>query len=252
MADYSELIKAAFVERRTQGLICNDSVPLGFKIARKRLVHDKKTAHIAQDIFDTFESNHSMRKTLLYINKKHGTKILYNALRNYLSNPLYIGEHRGNKEYCKPLISIEQFNNVQQILNSKTCKNTSTTNNTYFFSSLCVCDSCGTKMTGGCGTNKEYKYYVCNKFKQSRLCDNKKVFNEARLEKYLLNNYEHIILEHLSSIELSEESKNQLLENNFRDVYYTFTPEEKQKFWHSIIKEIRVYGREITAITLVQ
>ena len=43
----------------------------------------------------------------------------------------------------------------------------------------------------------------------------------------------------------------QFLESDFRDIYKTLTPMEKQALWRSVIKEIRVYKREIVEVVFL-
>lgn len=39
-----------------------------------------------------------------------------------------------------------------------------------------------------------------------------------------------------------------LLETDYRTVYSTFTPEEKQEFWQDLIKEIKLDGKQVTGV----
>lgn len=41
------------------------------------------------------------------------------------------------------------------------------------------------------------------------------------------------------------------LESNFREIYKTLSPEEKQALWRSVIKEIRVHKREIVSVVFL-
>ena len=43
----------------------------------------------------------------------------------------------------------------------------------------------------------------------------------------------------------------QFLESNFREIYKTLSIMEKQAFWRSIIKEIRVYKKEIVSVVFL-
>ena len=142
----SDRIKDVFAHRISQGYIVTGCAPFGLKKENHRYVPDEETAHIIRDSFNTFEANSSVRKTLLYINAKYGLKKHYNNFKRYLSNPLYIGQCRDNMNYCEPIISREQFENVQRLLkmNSRVKKKSSL----YIFSSLCVCDHCGIRMSG--------------------------------------------------------------------------------------------------------
>ena len=303
----SDRIKDVLSHRASQGFAISGSLPLGLKIVDHRVVPDEENAHIVQDAFNTFELNNSVRKTLLCINEKYGTRIYYNPMRKILTHRLYIGEYRDNKEYCEPIITREQFENVQRLLKMNSRKRVN--NNTYVFSALCVCEHCGNKMVGNhiysSRYKKEYKYYRCNKFQKERLCDNTQALSENYLEEYLLDNVERLLSDYIISVEVSEQEtpqqksnkktiekklrrlndlyvngfidmkkykadyddlQNQIiyepektkkdltvlkkfLQSNFKEVLYTtLTDEEKQALWRSVIKEIRVSGKEIKDI----
>lgn len=200
----SDRIKDVLAHRASLGYAISGSLPLGLKIVDHRVVPDEETAHIVKDIFSTFELNNSIRKVMLLINTKYELSLRYSTVTNILKHHLYIGEYRDNKKYCEPIITKEQFENVQRLLKMNTRKRTG--NTTYIFGSLCVCDHCGLKMSGSYTHNKvneKYKYYRCNKYKVNRMCDNSHILNENHLEKFLLENVARLIDEHIISVEVS-------------------------------------------------
>lgn len=299
----SERIKDAFEYRTKQGFAITSALPMGLRIENHRIVHVEETKHIVQEIYNKFEACNSIRKTLLYINETFGLRMHYDPLRKVLTNKLYIGEYRENTNYCEPIISEKQFNNVQRLIKINTRKRVN--NNLYIFSALCVCSNCGNKMPGLYVTSKDkskYKYYRCNKAVREGLCDHKYTISETYIENYLLENIEELIKKHTAEVkqkEIRKPKSNQkaiekklqrlndlyvngfidmdkyktdyadlqsqiipetpqaqkdltalkdILNSDFKNVYATLPEEEKQAFWRSFIKTIKVYNKEIVGI----
>lgn len=306
----SERIRDVFEYRSKQGYAITHILPVGLKIEDHHVVPDEETKHIVQAIFNYFEACNSVRKTLLYINETYDLRIHYNPIRKILGHRLYIGEYRGNKNYCEPIISVEQFERVQAKLKMNTKKRKN--NRTYIFSALCVCSHCHNKMVGNtpAGANRwgeEYRYYRCNKNQNAALCDNNMCIAEKYIENILLETIEEEAKKHIVAVEISESQKtkprsnqktiekkmqrlndlyvngfidmdkyradytslqNQIipettqepkdlsvlkkfLESDFKEIYPTLSVEKKQALWRSIIKEIRVSGKEIVDIVFL-
>lgn len=200
----SERIRDVFEYRAKQGFAITNVLPLGLKISDHHVVLDENTNHIVKAAFNKFEVCGSIRKTLLYINDTYDMKMAYNVLKNILSHPLYIGEYRGNSNYCEQTITHDQFYRVQRVLKMNSRKRGN--NRTYIFSGLCVCAHCATKMVGNAtvsksGSDKKYKYYRCNKSLKSALCDNNKIIAEPYIEEYLLENIDRLANEYIASVE---------------------------------------------------
>jgi site-specific DNA recombinase len=167
-------------------------------------VPDEEKRHIVKDMFDQMELCCSVRQTSMIINAKHGINMSYSTMLRILKNPLYCGEFRGMLDYCQPTVPREQFLNVQRLIkmNVKVRKN----KHTYVFSGLVRCVHCGNKMSGNSSIKEiwDYKYYRCNKAKQSKLCDNHITINQDIIEEYLLRNAEILLGDYINKIEAKE------------------------------------------------
>lgn len=183
------------------------SLPLGFIIEgegdrrnkNKRVIKNEDTKHIVYDMFDMFELNHSIRKTLKYINEKYNLTINYSSMRTYFKNPLYYGYYRGVEDFCEAYISKERFDLIQTYITKNNKDNKK--RHEYIFSGLIRCPMCGKNFGGYAHTTfkkrkdgtiikHRYPYYRCVHHYNSHLCKNSKTISQNVLEKWLMNNFE--------------------------------------------------------------
>ena len=301
----SDRIRDVLDHRARHGFAISGAQPYGLKIVDHRVVPDKEKVALVQDLFTRMETHSSVHDALYYINEKYNKRFAYPSIRNMLSNPLYCGRYRDNENYCEPIITVEQFDNVQRLLQMNA--RVRTTKRTYIFSGLLVCDHCNCKLAGNYlyRRGREYFKYKCNKASMSKLCDNNLSINNKQIEKYLFDNLEQLLQDHIMSTESkSTEAKAQknnrksieaklqrlndlyvngfidmekykadyaslqeqldnipvqgqkkdltafkvFLKSNYKETYETLSAVEKQAMWRSIIKEIRVSGKQVTDI----
>ena len=77
-----------------------------------------------------------------------------------LKNRVYLGERHGIKDFCEPIIEREQFARVQELLLSRSQRNSANSpKNIYLFAGLLRCAECGASMHST--TTKGHKYYRC-------------------------------------------------------------------------------------------
>lgn len=166
---------------------------------RKKVVKDPEYAELTDDLINHFLVHNSKRGALVYVNNKYGTQIDYNAIRLLMMNPLLCGMYRGNPNYIEePYIDQETFERIQQI-NKKNIKVRSKAIQTYIFSGLLKCPSCGRNMAGLKRTDKRnpnnvkiHLYYRCSKHGRSYTCDFASCFYENPIERNLLEKIEGI------------------------------------------------------------
>lgn len=210
----SDRIKDVLAHRASQGFAVTGAMPYGLTIVDHRVVPDEEKRHIVKDMFDQMELCCSVRQTSMIINAKHGINMSYSTMLRILKNPLYCGEFRGMLDYCQPTVPREQFLNVQRLIkmNVKVRKN----KHTYVFSGLVRCVHCGNKMSGNSSIKEiwDYKYYRCNKAKQSKLCDNHITINQDIIEEYLLRNAEILLGDYINKIEAKEKENAPKIKSN--------------------------------------
>lgn len=201
-------------KRAIQGSHC---MPIGYIVAgeekNKHVIKDESNKEIVEDMFEHFATYNSIRKTVLYINKKYNKHICYDSLRHYIKNELYCGKYKGVEDYCEPYITKEEY-----LLNQQRIKRNIKDNNRkhdYIFSGLLKCYSCGYSLTGGKKITTKPKYnkryecygYTCNRAHNTKLCSNWSPIIEHHLEKYLLTNLNDILKAHITEVEKIEEKK---------------------------------------------
>ena len=163
--------------------------------ANKRLIKDPDTEHIVNDIFNQYFSTYSKKATVHYILSKYaGSPVcptMYQVNR-ILKCPTYTGQMYGIDNYCPAYITMEQYQKIQSISDSKIIPHQT---EAFLFSSMIKCPVCGKNMNGfvkrhhlkGGGVS-EYKRYRCGaKFTEYH---NGACLSESVVEEYLLT---HIV-----------------------------------------------------------
>ena len=186
----------------TQGHVISGQKPLGYTIQDKRLVPDGN-ADLIRQVFEYYSFCGNLRETTKHFSGS-GTPKTSTAMKHLLQNKKYIGQYRGNDNFCEPLISKRLFRDVQRKLsiNVKTSQK-----RVYLFSGLIRCGGCGCLMEAHTrnrfkGKEVSWQYYRCPTHYHTQYdCPNAKQVSERKLEKYLLDN----VREQLSGIVLSAE-----------------------------------------------
>ena len=127
-----------------------------------------------------------------------------------LRNRRYIGEYRGNPDFCPALISKEEFNQVQALLKSRGIRHNQS-GQVYIFSGLLKCASCGHRLAGQRTIRRPvtkepvtYIYYHCNTYVfRPGACNRKSRIREDKLEDWLLKN----VASELEVQRMAEEAK---------------------------------------------
>ena len=179
----SERIKDVQQQLISQGRVLCGSVPVGYKIENKKVVFGEDI-EIVKKIIEHYKTYQSINKTVHYINDLTGRVFNHPQLVALLKNPLLKGEYRGNPNFCEPLLTPEEFEELQAILsrNIKFQKKRE-----YMFTGMLICPCCGSKMGGMFDTRK--RYYRCN-WRYMAKCDMKHSIGEVAVEKWLLENIE--------------------------------------------------------------
>ena len=202
----------------TQGEVISGSTPAGYEIVDKHL-RPNQYADNVREAFHLYASIGNMNEVQRRLSSLPGMPRTRASVKKMLKNPLYIGEYRGNANYCEPIITRSLFEDVQRKL-SMNIK--SSQKNTYIFSGLIRCAECGCafggnlrrRVRGEC--HSEIYQYRCPKYYNQKLrsCTNKKVLNENVLERHLLAYIRPLIQDHILQSEIrqrpSNEAKNRI------------------------------------------
>lgn len=273
----SERIKDTHATRIAKGEILGGRPPFGYKFENKHLVFDENVG-ILKDAIEHYMTHQSTMRTARYINEKYGLAFTHVRMRNMFQATTLKGEYRGNPNFCEPLITPEEWNRLQEILN-RNIKYATT--RTYLFSGLIKCPVCG-KNLSACTTGSG-KYYRCKDYGLG-ICDFTHFIREQKLEKWLLDFVEDdykvkvtmkpkqkkedpkkykdrlkrlneiYVLGNISEEDYKRQSaelqkkiaeiqklpplKNKIFASNWKDLYRQLSEENRRSFWRSIIKEI--------------
>lgn len=203
----SERIKAVFNNKVKNKEVITGKVPKGYKIENKKLVIDKETVHIVENIFSHFETHQSKRATMNFLREELGVNLSYKTISNMLSNSLYKGEYRGVIDYCPAIIDKKRFDKIQLILKRNISSNTA--NRVYLFSSLLVCSHCEHNM-GGFNTKHNDKFffnYRCNFNYYRKLCSNNHCISEKKLERKVIEQFKLQLYDYIVDNELKKKNK---------------------------------------------
>lgn len=200
----SERIRSVFDYKIKEGQVISGVTALGYKIETidgvKRMVKNEEEAPIVMDIFNYFLKYQSIRIVTEMINNKYNIKKSYQVYNHLLKNEIYLGKYRNNDNFADPYITRETFDKIQEIIT----KNIRTGDRkfTYIFSGLIRCPECKKLLTGtkNLYRGRYYYYYRCNRHYISRWCSEKKNFSENLIEKYLLENIDVLVSDHIASI----------------------------------------------------
>lgn len=183
----SERIKFVFDNKVKRGEVVSGKIPLGYKIENKQLAIDPETAPIAQDIFRQYAVIRSVRALREYVMNTHGLVYSHAGIRALLDNERYMGRAHGQDDFCPPLISPEQFHQVQALLSQRAQRNLARSDRVYLFTGLVRCAECGNSLSAHI-VGQKYVYYRCTKYEKLHLCPHKKRTSELVLEQWLLDN----------------------------------------------------------------
>ena len=179
-----ERIKDVFERKIANGeCVSPRSVPRGLMVVNKHLVPSEE-ADAIRAAFAHYAMHGSIYATMDYLREEWGVTILYKSVWALLKNPIYIGEHRGNANFCEPLIERDLFDRVQQGLEKRSIRHNKT-GRVYLFSGLIYCAECGRALSAKKAGN--YSVYHCRRQAQNHQCFNRSTANEAKIEALLLD-----------------------------------------------------------------
>lgn len=177
----------------SQGEAITGHIPYGFRIENKHLVISEPEAETIRAAFDYYDRTGKIRETMRYLSEKFGFIRSQINLRKILKNRTYIGEYRGNTNYCPPLVDRAVFESVQRKLEMNV---KSSVTHDYIFSGLVRCAVCGGRCPGKYAKFGKWEAlcYVCRGAVSSiKTCENSKACYESRIEAYLLDNVEDLV-----------------------------------------------------------
>lgn len=180
----SERIKDVQDQLVAQGKVLGGTVPFGYKIVDKHVVFGDNI-HIVKEAIDHYMLHQSAHATVRHLNDLYGLNMTHTHLLRLFRSTLLKGEYRTNTAYCEALITPEEWDALQVVI-QKNVKHASK-KNVFLFSGMIRCPVCGRKM-GGCHDGSR-KYYRCPQ-KYYGTCTMKHIVSEKKIEQWLLDNVE--------------------------------------------------------------
>ena len=215
----SERIKFVFDGKRKRKEWCFTGGPIQWPYGYmpqlidgvKRCVKNPDTEPIVQDFWDYVVKYNSVRKAGMYVCQKYGITRNYRTWMVTARNELYTGTFHGVEDYCPAYISRADWERI--ILGHEIIKKTQSPDRVYLFTGLIRCPECGNTLKATFKTypsdrSKEYNGYRCNNGRL-RTCTFNHQLSEKKIEKYLLNNIQSLLEEHITTAEIAEKERRQ-------------------------------------------
>lgn len=272
----SERIRDVQQQRIAQGKWLSGHTPWGYQVVDGKIAFTEDIDKV-KDLLQHFLTYHSTTETIRYISAKYGKIYNHYTINLLLRNTLLKGEYRGNKAYCEPIISVQEWDKIQAILSSHPRQ--APTQRHYLFTGLIRCPRCGRKMSSA--YQHKYSYYRCN-YRVD--CDFRKLINQEKLESWLLDNIEKDFkvnvtmkapkkenpkkyreqLKRLNDIYLlgniseqeyriksadlqhkiadlaKDQPKKEVFIKGWKDIYRMLDEKHRKAFWQNLIKEIHI------------
>ena len=218
----SDRIKFVFNNRRNEGFVVSGKKKMGYDIIDKRYTINESEAEMLNDLYDyCITHNGSITECMYYYNKTH-TPVIYDTIRNWLTDSAYIGLYTKYKSdevvpnYTPRIMTDEKFYTVQRLIQKRirTKKGTGQVPET-LFDGLLVCPICQSKFSRKISHvhGKEYISYACWKsakrspYERKYNCENGKSINQNKVEKYLLDNFKQLAEDYITKNTIVETKK---------------------------------------------
>lgn len=182
-------IRQVFEYKAQQGEVLSGRVPFGYQITDKHLTIDPAAAPVVRAIFDEYARSNSLADAVRLAGDL-GRLTDCRSIKRLLRNRKYMGEFRGNVNYCPAIIDKATFDAVQIALSRNVKKSQK---RTYIFSGLLVCSECGRRLSATWHTTtrkgKQYHHilYRCaGHFAPVPKCSQSRTISESSVEKAVL------------------------------------------------------------------
>ena len=202
----SERIKYVFEGKKQRKEIITGNLPLGIKAENGHAVPDEN-APVVEFIYNHYLGGGSMRSAMTAVYEKYGLVLNYYKVKNVLTNRTYIGELYGIPDYLPAIIPHDIFFRVQDLISRN--NKPAISGRIYLFSGLIRCPECGHTLGGRKGrvnqkTGEYWSFeYVCSHRvpKGAVGCHFTRTVFETKLEKYMLDNLQQMVREHIVTVE---------------------------------------------------
>lgn len=258
-AQTGERIRSVFKTKIKNKELISGKIPIGLKRQDKKLVVDEEKSPVVLEAFKIHKETTSVYQTLQSLDLKY-PELNLNYMRVYrlLTNKLYIGiketRYGDIEDFCPALIDKTVFENTQRLLEKNARKQSENNSGGYIFQGLLKCAECSYTL-GGKFYSKNIEsskyYYICKHHLLSLKCSCATNFNEAKIEKKLLEEFTPQLNKYISDYEYKEKNfkkvdmskKISLIENKLvklKDLYVRdlIRIEDYEKDYKEYIKQL--------------
>ena len=241
----AERIRFVQDAKRAKGEWLNTSVLVGFKLENKKLVQDPDTVPIVQDLFQTFIDTRSCGVCRDMLHDKYKIDRSFATVRWLLRHKQYLD-----------IVGREQFQRAQEILQSRSQRN-SKTGSVFLFTSISYCKECGGRVKA-CRV-KGIAYYSCYNHDAfgSYRCPNRKHLPEHQIESFLLDNLEAAAKDYNAELAVKaqprkDKARIQKKMEKLKDLYLDdlITKEVYERDYRALEADLNAWEPEIRPIDL--
>jgi len=179
-----ERIKDIHSQLIAQGKTLGGGTPVGYKVENKHIVFGDDI-HIVTEAIDHYRLHQSAYATVQFLNDRYNLNMTHTKLKTLFRNPLLKGEYHGNPNFCEALITPDEWNALQDLVDRNIKR--ASPKRAYLFSGMIRCPVCGRKMSG-CASQTS-KLYRCVYHNYGR-CTMAHSVSEKKIEKWMLENIE--------------------------------------------------------------
>ena len=211
-AQTSERIRSVFKTKVESRELIAGKIPIGLKKQGKKLIVDEDKKQIVLDAFQFYKETTSAYQVFQKLDLKY-PELQLNYMRVYriLTNKPYIGIKKTRygdiENFCPAIINTTDFENTQRLLSKNARKSSAQNSGGYIFQGLLKCAECGYTLGGkfySKNNDSSKYYYICKRHHLSLKCSCKTNFNEVKIEKILLNEFQLQLKQYISDYEYKE------------------------------------------------
>ena len=233
----SERIKFVLDAKKAKGEHLGGNAMIGFKREGKFVVPDPEQSELIHNIYREYIDTRSVAAVRNMLIRDYDIARNVQSLRRTLRNKCYI-----------EIVGRETFQRAQELLSTRSQRNSTSPKRVYLFTSLLYCRDCGGRYKSH--ASKGIPYYSCYKHNVygPSVCPNEKHIPESRLEKFLLDNIENAIRDYNVTIVSRQKPKrdNERIRRKMeklKDLYLDdlITREVYERDYRALENELNVY-----------
>lgn len=211
-AQTSERIRSVFKTKVESKELISGKIPVGLKKQDKKLVIDESKKQVILDAFQFYKETTSAYQTFQRLDLKYpDLQLNYMRVYRILTNKLYIGIKKTRygdiEDFCPAIISKIDFENTQRLLSKNARKPSAKNSGGYIFQGMLKCAECGYVLSGkfySKNPDSSKYYYICKRHHLAMKCSCNVNFNEVRIEKKLLQEFNIQLKKYISDYEYKE------------------------------------------------